>query len=138
MTITLQIIDINNSTKEELLKQKAHFTFVKNQLIAKEPKDLLDLINLIETDNTLDRISSILAYINESTEEPVKEKPEFFFSKGEKVSKTNGDYRFDGIVVSAFKKLSGEVRYVVEDDRGILHIYSNKNLVSFNKQKEGV
>jgi hypothetical protein len=48
---------------------------------------------------------------------------------GDKVSKTGGDYRFDGTVVGVFPKLSGEVRYVVEDDRGCLHIYSEKNLV---------
>lgn len=48
---------------------------------------------------------------------------------GDKVAKTGGDYRFDGIVVAVFKKLSGFTRYVVEDDRGVLHIYSRKNLV---------
>lgn len=46
---------------------------------------------------------------------------------GTQVSKTGGDYRFDGTVVAAFKKLSGAVRYAVEDDRGVLHIYSRKN-----------
>jgi len=50
------------------------------------------------------------------------------FQIGDKVSKVGGDYRFDGIVVAAFQKLSGVTRYVVEDDRGILHIYSDKNL----------
>ena len=47
---------------------------------------------------------------------------------GTKVAKVGGDYRFDGIVVAAFTKLSGVIRYVVEDDRGILHIYGPKNL----------
>lgn len=42
---------------------------------------------------------------------------------GDKVSKKGGDYRFDGTVVSVFTKLSGVERYVVEDDRGVLHIY---------------
>jgi hypothetical protein len=51
------------------------------------------------------------------------------FKIGEKVSKKGGDYRFDGIVVSVFKKLSGVERYVVEDDRGVLHIYGQQNLV---------
>lgn len=50
------------------------------------------------------------------------------FPVGSKVSKTGGDYRFDGVVVAAFEKLSKQIRYVVEDDRGILHIYSEKNL----------
>lgn len=47
---------------------------------------------------------------------------------GDKVSKVGGDYRFDGTVVAVFSKVSGVIRLVVEDDRGILHIYSEKNL----------
>lgn len=50
------------------------------------------------------------------------------FAVGDSVSKVGGDYRFDGIVVAAFQKLSGVWRYVVEDDRGILHIYGPTNL----------
>ena len=50
------------------------------------------------------------------------------FTIGQKVSKTGGDYRFDGRVVAKFFKLSGALRYVVEDDRGVLHVYSHKNL----------
>ncbi len=47
---------------------------------------------------------------------------------GDLVSKVGGDYRFDGTVVAAFTKLGGAARYVVEDDRGILHIFGAKNL----------
>ena len=50
------------------------------------------------------------------------------FYLGNKVSKVGGDYRFDGIIVGVINKLSGQVRYVVEDDRGCLHIYSGKQL----------
>ena len=50
------------------------------------------------------------------------------FSVGDKVSKVGGDYKFDGTVVAVFRKLSGAVRLVVEDDRGVLHVYSEKNL----------
>ena len=50
------------------------------------------------------------------------------FEFGDFVRKVGGDYRFDGTVVSVFRKLSGKTRYVVEDDRGVLHIYSKKNL----------
>jgi len=50
------------------------------------------------------------------------------FSVGDSVSKVGGDYRFDGVVRSVFTKASGVIRLVVEDDRGILHIYSEKNL----------
>ena len=46
----------------------------------------------------------------------------------DKVIKEDGDYIFEGVVVAVFEKLSGKVRYVVEDDRGILHIFSEKNL----------
>ncbi len=48
--------------------------------------------------------------------------------KGDKVIKTGGDYQFEGIIVAAFKKLAGQERFVVEDDRGVLHIFSEKNL----------
>jgi hypothetical protein len=50
------------------------------------------------------------------------------FYVGDKVSKVGGDYQFEGHVVCKFAKRSGAVRYVVEDDRGVLHIYSAKNL----------
>lgn len=59
---------------------------------------------------------------------------------GDKVEKVGGDYAFVGFVVAKFNKVgavsamtggplfSGALRFVVEDDRGILHIYSEKNL----------
>lgn len=47
---------------------------------------------------------------------------------GDQVEKLGGDYVFIGEVVSVFKKKSGVVRVVVEDDRGVLHVYSEKNL----------
>lgn len=47
---------------------------------------------------------------------------------GDTVIKVGGDYTFEGKVVSVFKKLSGKVRIVAEDDRGILHVFSEKNL----------
>jgi len=46
----------------------------------------------------------------------------------DKVKKVGGDYTFEGIVVAVFPKLSGVIRLVVEDDRGVLHVYSEKNL----------
>ena len=48
---------------------------------------------------------------------------------GDKVIKVGGDYTFDGTVVSVFTKLSGKIRVVVEDNRGILHIFSEANLI---------
>ena len=47
---------------------------------------------------------------------------------GQRVEKTSGDYTFFGEVVSAFKKLSGAERYVVENDAGILLIMNEKML----------
>ena len=50
------------------------------------------------------------------------------FKVGDKVEKTGGDYYFYGTVMAAFTKESGAERYVVENDEGILHIFSEKNL----------
>lgn len=50
------------------------------------------------------------------------------FKVGDKVEKVGGDYTFVGIVVAVFPKLSGAIRLVVEDDRGVLHVYSEKIL----------
>lgn len=56
--------------------------------------------------------------------------PDDMLFPGAKVSKTGGDYRFDGTVVGVFRKISGVIRYAVEDDRGVVHIYSRKNLIA--------
>ena len=50
------------------------------------------------------------------------------FQVGDNVKKITGDYKFEGVVVAAFEKLSGKQRYVVENEDGILHIFSEKNL----------
>lgn len=50
------------------------------------------------------------------------------FKIGDHVEKVGGDYTFVGVVVAAFEKLSGAERFVVEDDRGVLHVYSAKIL----------
>jgi protein gp37 len=55
------------------------------------------------------------------------EPPFFYF--GDRVSKVGGDYRFDGEIRGVVTKLSGALRYVVEDDRGVLHVFSAKQLV---------
>ena len=47
---------------------------------------------------------------------------------GDKVTKIKGDYKFEGTVVSVFEKLSGKVRLVIENQDGILHIFSESNL----------
>jgi hypothetical protein len=50
------------------------------------------------------------------------------FEVGEPVRKVGGDDRFEGVVVARFIKLSGLVRYVVEDDRGVLFIFGPGHL----------
>jgi hypothetical protein len=47
---------------------------------------------------------------------------------GDDVEKVGGDYTFAGKVVARFTKTSGAIRLVVEDARGMLMIYSEKNL----------
>lgn len=47
---------------------------------------------------------------------------------GDLVKKVGGDYTFEGEVRAVFTKRSGLVRYVVEDDRGVLHVYNERNL----------
>ena len=51
------------------------------------------------------------------------------FDEGDKVEKIVGDYIFRGEVVARFRKIrSAEVRYVVENQDGILHIFSARQL----------
>jgi hypothetical protein len=50
------------------------------------------------------------------------------FAMGDAVSKVVGDYTFDGQVRGVVLKKRGQVRYVVEDDRGLLHIFSAAQL----------
>lgn len=45
---------------------------------------------------------------------------------GKKVEKRSGDYRFDGEIRAVIVKRSGEVRYAVEDDRGLLLVMNAK------------
>lgn len=47
---------------------------------------------------------------------------------GKTVSKVNGDYKFEGRIVSVFAKCNGVIRLVVQNADGILHIFSENNL----------
>lgn len=55
---------------------------------------------------------------------------------GDRIEKRGGDYRFAGEVVAVFNKRNGVVRYVVENDDGILHIFSAANLQQASKPIE--
>jgi hypothetical protein len=44
------------------------------------------------------------------------------------VFKHTGDYRVFGVIRAVFRTGNGNIRYVVEHENGILHIYSDKNL----------
>lgn len=58
------------------------------------------------------------------------------FFLGDTVAKQGGDYTFIGKVVAAFHKLSGKQRYVVEDDRGTLHVFGPSNLRIATEEEE--
>lgn len=53
---------------------------------------------------------------------------ENIFAEGTIVETAGGDYTYVGVVVSCLRKKAGQIRYVVEDDRGMLFIFSAKNL----------
>lgn len=76
--------------------------------------------------------ASVLAELEASARAKIggTPEPDDVLFPGAKVSKTGGDYRFDGTVIGVFKKISGVIRYAVEDDRGVVHIYSRKNLIA--------
>ena len=55
------------------------------------------------------------------------------YKAGDVVIKSGGDYSFTGVVICAFTKLSGQVRYCVENAEGIVHIFSEKQLDACQK-----
>lgn len=46
------------------------------------------------------------------------------YSIGQRFMKLGGDYRFTGEIVAAFRKKNGMVRYVGENDDGLLFIFN--------------
>ena len=56
------------------------------------------------------------------------------FQVGDKVAKRSGDYYFDGIVVGVVRKRDNRsVRYVVEDDNGLLLILNARQLEAYGE-----
>ena len=60
------------------------------------------------------------------------------YKVGDLVEKVGGDYTFVGHVVSVFEKLSGAIRLVIEDDRGVLHVYNEKILRLVDHKPNGL
>ena len=52
------------------------------------------------------------------------------FSVGERVLERYGECRFEGEVVAAFTKRNGQWRYVVENEYGVLHVFTGHQLVA--------
>jgi hypothetical protein len=50
------------------------------------------------------------------------------FREGDRVEKVTGDYYFNGVVRAVFENGAGNIRLVVENDHGVLHIYNPKQL----------
>lgn len=50
------------------------------------------------------------------------------FKVGDYVIKRSGDYTYEGVIVACFTKQSGVVRFVVEDERGLLLIMAPHQL----------
>jgi hypothetical protein len=50
------------------------------------------------------------------------------FKEGDIVCKEGGDYTFEGTVVGVVTKLSDQIRFVVEDSRGLLFIFNSGQL----------
>jgi len=57
-----------------------------------------------------------------------KTKKRYRFDLGAAVIKESGDYTYQGVVVARFRKISGLIRYVVEDKRGLLFIFNDTSL----------
>lgn len=50
------------------------------------------------------------------------------YTIGDDVYKIGGDYRYEGVIVAVVRKLSGSIRYVIEDGRGLLFIFNEGSL----------
>ncbi len=50
------------------------------------------------------------------------------FQVDDRVAKSGGDYKFKGTVRAVFNKRTGQIRVVVENEDGILHIFNPTQL----------
>jgi hypothetical protein len=102
----------------------------KKQIVSEHTVDALKMINPIINDFHLKAWTVNEGYaISMAFDFNILTKYLQEFEVGEVVEKCVGDYTFIGPVVSKFLKLDGtSLRYVAEDDRGILHVFSQKQL----------
>lgn len=52
---------------------------------------------------------------------------------GTKFEKTGGDYNFKGEIVAVFSKKSGAVRYVGENEDGLLFIFNHASIIPLER-----
>ena len=50
------------------------------------------------------------------------------YNIGDYVEKKTGDYRYRGVVVAVFRKVSGAERLIVENEDGMLFIFNERQL----------
>jgi hypothetical protein len=90
--------------------------------------DELDIFEHRSVDDVIDSLSEL----REKLQMYEALYDEFQFNLGDRVEKINGDYKFPGVVVSAFKNTKGSIRYVIEstskDTQGMLHIFNEVQL----------
>lgn len=90
--------------------------------------DLIDKFCIYDSD----QFSVILADLKKENTLLKQSYTDFKFIIGHSVEKINGDYKFPGVVVSAFKNTKGNIRYVIEstskDTQGMLHIFNENQL----------
>lgn len=80
-----------------------------------------DHVDLIYSDN------KILRCLRIRMQSPDKDRKREF-KTGDEVEKTTGDYKYRGVVVAVFHKRNGATRVCVENDDGMLFIFSEQQL----------
>lgn len=57
----------------------------------------------------------------------------FIYEVFDRVEKVSGDYKYRGTIVARFRKLTGAVRYVVENEDGMLMIMNSTQLIPWSE-----
>lgn len=88
--------------------------------------------------SALNRIRAIIAYEGDPWHdgtpwEKEKKAAEWPVVVGQYVKKEGGDYRFYGVIVCVFKKQSGAIRVVAENQDGVVHIFNPSQLTPWEK-----